>query len=113
LRILFDKNVPVGIRRFLTGHQVRTFVQTGWPVQLEYGELLKAAENAGFDVLVTSDHSVPVKSSGRNRPWESDAIVEMPAAAEAPFLEVTLAKWCGVGCPRLPDERPAVILKVL
>jgi predicted nuclease of predicted toxin-antitoxin system len=58
LRILFDKNVPVGVRRFLSGHEVRTFVQMQWHPQLENGELLRAAEAAGFDVLVTSDQNI-------------------------------------------------------
>jgi hypothetical protein len=58
LRILFDKNVPVGARRFLSGHDVRTFVETQWHPQLENGELLKAAEAAGFDVMVTSDQNI-------------------------------------------------------
>jgi hypothetical protein len=35
LRILFDKNVPVGVRRFLSGHEVRTLVEMNWPQQLE------------------------------------------------------------------------------
>lgn len=55
---MFDKNVPVGVRRFLIGHEVRTFEQTGWPMQLENGELLKTAERAGFDVMVTSDQNI-------------------------------------------------------
>jgi hypothetical protein len=58
LRILFDKNVPVGVRRFLTGHEVVTFMETGWPVQLENGELLRVAETVGFDVMVTSDQNI-------------------------------------------------------
>ena len=58
MRILFDKNVPVGVRGFLATHDVRTFVETGWPVQLENGDLLKAAEAAEFDVLVTSDQNI-------------------------------------------------------
>jgi hypothetical protein len=29
LRILFDKNVPVGVRRFLPKHEVRTVVEMG------------------------------------------------------------------------------------
>ena len=29
-----------------------------WPDQLENGDLLKAAETAGFDVLVTSDQNI-------------------------------------------------------
>jgi len=58
LRILFDKNVPVGVRRFLTGHEVRTFVEMQWHPQLENGELLDAGETAGFDVMVTSDQNI-------------------------------------------------------
>jgi predicted nuclease of predicted toxin-antitoxin system len=58
LRILFDKNVPVGVRRFLTGHEVRTVVELNWQPQLENGELLKAAEAAAFDVMVTSDQNI-------------------------------------------------------
>jgi hypothetical protein len=33
-------------------------MQTGWPVQLENGLLLRAAEEAGFDVMVTSDQNI-------------------------------------------------------
>jgi hypothetical protein len=58
LRILFDKNVPVGVRHFLSGHEVSTFVEMRWHPQLENGELLKACEVAGFDVMVTSDQNI-------------------------------------------------------
>jgi hypothetical protein len=33
LRILFDNNVPVGVRRFLVRHEVRTVVEMNWPPQ--------------------------------------------------------------------------------
>ena len=52
MRILFDKNVPVGVRGFLAGHEVRTVVEMGWPQQLENGELLNTAEMATFDVML-------------------------------------------------------------
>jgi hypothetical protein len=52
LRIVFDKNVPVGVRRFLSKHEVRTFVEMHWHPQLENGALLDAAEAAGFDVMI-------------------------------------------------------------
>jgi hypothetical protein len=58
LRIVFDKNVPVGVRRFLPKHEVHTFVEMQWHPQLENGDLLDAAEAAGFDVLVTSDQNI-------------------------------------------------------
>jgi hypothetical protein len=57
-RILFDNNVPVGVRGFLTNHEVRTVVEMNWPPQLENGALLKAADAAGFEVLVTSDQNI-------------------------------------------------------
>ncbi len=60
MRILFDKNVPVGVRRFLTGHEVHTVVELNWPPQLENGELLDAAEAAGFDVMITSDQNIDI-----------------------------------------------------
>ena len=58
MRILFDKNVPVGVRRFLAGHQVFTFEQLQWLPQLENGQLLAKGEEAGFDVMVTSDQNI-------------------------------------------------------
>lgn len=58
MRILFDKNVPVGVRAFLTSHGVRTISELGWPDQLENGELLSRAEISGFELLVTSDQNI-------------------------------------------------------
>ncbi len=58
MRILFDKNVPVGVRSFLTNHDVYTFAEMQWPDQLQNGELLAMAEQAGFDVMVTSDQNI-------------------------------------------------------
>jgi hypothetical protein len=49
LRILLDHNVPAGVRSFLAGHEVRTIVEMKWRPQFENGELLTAAEAAGFD----------------------------------------------------------------
>jgi hypothetical protein len=68
LRVVFDKNVPVGVRSFLSKHEVRTFVEMQWHPQLENGELLKAAEAMGFDVMVTSDQNIRYQQNltGRN-----------------------------------------------
>jgi hypothetical protein len=46
LRILFDKNVPVGVRRFLLKHEVHAVIEMRWPDQLENGELLRIAEGS-------------------------------------------------------------------
>jgi hypothetical protein len=48
----------VGIRRFLPKHEIRTIAQMQWPDQLENGELLKAAERAEFDVIITADQNI-------------------------------------------------------
>ncbi|MGH9583022.1 MAG: hypothetical protein ACRD4O_08820 [Bryobacteraceae bacterium] len=58
MRILFDKNVPIGVRRFLFKHEVRTVIELDWAPQLENGELLRMAEAAGFHVMVTSDQNI-------------------------------------------------------
>ena len=58
MRILFDKNVLVGVRTFLTSHGVRTISELGWPDQLENCELLSRAEISGFELLVTSDQNI-------------------------------------------------------
>ena len=52
--ILFDQATPVPIRPYLVGHNVRTAFQQGWD-GLENGDLLAAAERAGFDLLLTTD----------------------------------------------------------
>lgn len=48
--ILFDQGTPVGIRHALTQHSVKTAREEGWSTLLN-GELLRAAEEAGFEVL--------------------------------------------------------------
>jgi len=55
--ILFDQGTPVPIRPWLTGHEVRTAAQQGWDT-LRNGELLTAAECAGFELLVTTDKNM-------------------------------------------------------
>ena len=63
MRIVFDKNVPVGVRRFLAGHDVSTFEEMPWHPQLENGALLTAAEAAGFDLMITADQNIPYQQN--------------------------------------------------
>lgn len=55
--VLFDQATPVPIRQFLKGHTVQTAAQRGWD-KLKNGELLKVAEEAGFEVFVTPDKNI-------------------------------------------------------
>jgi hypothetical protein len=57
MRVLFDQATPLPIRPFLKDHNVRTAAQEGWD-NLSNGELLKAAEAAGFDVFLTTDRNL-------------------------------------------------------
>jgi hypothetical protein len=57
MRILLDHNVPAPLRYFLTGHEVETAYEQGW-AELTNGELLRTAEEAGFDALITTDQSI-------------------------------------------------------
>lgn len=66
MRILFDQGTPVGIRNSLTGHIVQTAYQQGWEM-LSNGELLRVAEEAGFDALLTTDKNLAYQQNLRNR----------------------------------------------
>src|ERR1022692_4571017 len=55
--IIFDQATPVPIRPYLEGHTVRTAAQQGWD-KLRNGDLLTAAEDAGFEILLTTDKNM-------------------------------------------------------
>jgi hypothetical protein len=57
MRVLFDQGTPVPLRPFLTRHSVRTVAEQQWST-LGNGELLDAAEAAGFQVLLTTDKNI-------------------------------------------------------
>jgi hypothetical protein len=56
-RVLFDHNVPSPLRRLLKVCDVAFADDMGWSL-LENGELLDAAEKAGFDVLLSGDKTI-------------------------------------------------------
>ena len=57
MRILFDHGTPAPLQSFPTGHTVREAKAQGWDT-FKNGDLLTAAETAGFDVLVTTDKNI-------------------------------------------------------
>ena len=64
MRVLFDQSTPLPIRSFLRGHVVRTAAEQGWG-DLSNGQLLAAAEAAGFDVFLTTDKNIPFQQNVR------------------------------------------------
>jgi hypothetical protein len=57
VKILFDQGTPVPLRASLIRHSVETAHERGWAT-LGNGELLRTAEAAGFEVLVTTDQNL-------------------------------------------------------
>lgn len=57
MHVLFDNGTPRGVAAALSGHIVEEARARGWDT-LRNGELLDAAEAAGFDVFVTTDRDI-------------------------------------------------------
>jgi predicted nuclease of predicted toxin-antitoxin system len=66
LRVLFDKNVPYGLRRFLGKHEIESVDDRGW-ARLRNGDLLRTAEDAGFEVVITADQNIVYQQNLRGR----------------------------------------------
>jgi hypothetical protein len=66
VKILFDANTPAPLARFLRGHEVVRADELGWQ-GLENGALLDAAEQAGFDLLLTCDQNVRYQQNFASR----------------------------------------------
>jgi predicted nuclease of predicted toxin-antitoxin system len=57
LLILLDQNIARAVAKLLPGHDVRSAADQGWQ-ELTNGELLKAAEEAGFTAIITADKNI-------------------------------------------------------
>lgn len=79
MRVLLDENMPHTLRRFLRQHDAFTAAYMGWS-GLKNGRLLDAAEEAGFDVLLTRDQTLQYEQnlSGRKIAVVSLSAVSRP-----------------------------------
>jgi hypothetical protein len=66
VKVLFDHNVPHKLRRSLVGHEVYTADEMLWN-RLENGDLLRAAEEANFAVMVTGDKNISYQQNLADR----------------------------------------------
>jgi len=64
--ILFDHGTPRSIARWLHGHVVVEAIARGWDT-LANGALLKAAEEAGFDLLLSTDKNIRYQQNLKDR----------------------------------------------
>jgi len=67
MKILFDQGTPAPMRRFLPGHVIATAFEQGWS-DLQNGNLIDAAEESDFEVLITTDQNLKYQQNleGRN-----------------------------------------------
>ena len=57
MKVLLDENLPHLLRNNLGSHEVFTVRYKGW-AGLKNGELLKTAEDNGFEVFITGDQTL-------------------------------------------------------
>jgi predicted nuclease of predicted toxin-antitoxin system len=58
MKILLDECLPLDFRHSFPGHEAHTAQWAGLKGK-KNGELLRAAEAAGYEILLTIDHSIP------------------------------------------------------
>jgi hypothetical protein len=71
--ILFDHGTPAPLRSFLKDHIVKKTKDLGWDT-LSNGELLRAAEEAAFEIFLTTDKNIRYHKISRtesSRSWFS------------------------------------------
>ncbi len=66
MKVLFDQNVPEPLARRIQSHHVKLADEMGW-AHLKNGDLLTAAEQAGFDVLLSGDKTIRHEQNMKGR----------------------------------------------
>jgi hypothetical protein len=61
MHILFDHGTPSGVASALSARDMTEARERGWDT-LSNGELLDAAEAAGFELLLTTDKQIPLSA---------------------------------------------------
>lgn len=57
MKILLDECLPVRLKQYLLGFEVKTVSEMGWS-SLKNGNLMKVAIELGFDVMLTVDKNL-------------------------------------------------------
>ena len=115
VRIILDQNTPLGLRRALQGYEVVPARSMGW-ASIENGELIRAAEEAGFEILITCDRNIRYQQrlTGRKialieltttnwpviRPHLANVLAAVQAATPGSYATVRLPR------PRLSRRPP-------
>jgi hypothetical protein len=103
MRILFENGTPRGLARFLAGRSVDEARALGWK-ELENGDLIEAAEQAGFELIVTTDKNIRYQQNLQARNiahavlehsrWPMVKLVaEAIAVASMPRRPAVMSRW--------------------
>ena len=106
-RILLDANMPRGLRGLPRDYEVQTARQMGWD-SLTNGDLLAAAERAGFEAMITAGRNIRHQQNLAGRKialielttthWETirdnvaDVLAAVAGAREGSYSIVTLPR---------------------
>jgi len=66
MKILLDECLPLDLRHSIPGHEVHTAQWAGFKSK-KNGELLRSAELAGYDVLLTVDQGIQYQQNPAGR----------------------------------------------
>ena len=69
MRVLLDENLDWRLGRALPGHDVESVTRLGW-AGIQNGLLLKKAQEADFDVLLTMDSNISFQQKLIGHPIE-------------------------------------------
>jgi len=96
VKVLLDENLDHALRKLLGPHEVFTAAYMGW-AGLKNGELLKAAEEAGIQVLLTGDQTLHAEQNltGRRLAVVALSAIQLPIIVEnLPEIIEAIAEAC-------------------
>jgi len=103
MRILLDHNVPAPLRYWLVGHHVETAYELGW-AEVSNGDLLRLAEGAAFEILITTDKGIRYQ---QNLAGRSLAIVLL---STNDWIEIR--KWRSLVVKRISETMPQAFIEI-
>lgn len=120
MKVLLDENIAGQLRAFLSHHETFTAAYAGFG-GLKNGLLLKAAEEHGFDVLVTADKTLEYEQNltGRSialvclsanswpviRPYIEQIVAAVDGAGQGSFVRVNCGRFVRQQRPRGPERQ--------
>ena len=105
MRVLLNEQLPRQLSAELSDHEVRTVQQQRW-AELGNGELLRQAEDSGFEVFLTADQNIQFQQNLARSRLQVIVLVAPSNALEdlSPLVPAILRT--------MPDVRPGEVRRV-